>query len=74
MVNTSLSGLAAITAAANLLPPGLEVIRIVDIAGLDVQADGGTHVATTLSVGAMRVLKVENKGKGFRRIRIALAD
>jgi misacylated tRNA(Ala) deacylase len=63
-----------IRTAANLLPPGLEVIRIVDIAGLDVQADGGTHVATTLSVGAMRVLKVENKGKGFRRIRIALAD
>lgn len=58
--------------AKNLLPPGLEIVRIVDIRGLDVQADGGTHVASTRQIGAMRVLKVENKGKGFRRIRIAL--
>ena len=58
--------------AKNLLPPGLEIVRIVDISGLDVQADGGTHVASTRQIGPMRVLKVENKGKGFRRIRIAL--
>lgn len=58
--------------AKNLLPPGLEIVRIVDIRGLDVQADGGTHVASTRQIGTMRVLKVENKGKGFRRIRIAL--
>jgi misacylated tRNA(Ala) deacylase len=61
-----------IRTAANLLPHDLEVVRIVDIAGLDVQADGGTHVASTRIVGAMRVVKVENKGKGFRRVRIAL--
>jgi misacylated tRNA(Ala) deacylase len=62
-----------IRTASNLLPPSIQIVRIVDINGLDVQADGGTHVASTSQVGAMRVLKVENKGKGFRRIRIALA-
>jgi misacylated tRNA(Ala) deacylase len=61
-----------IRTATNLLPPSIEIVRIVDIKGLDVQADGGTHVASTLQIGQMRVLKVENKGKGFRRIRIAL--
>ena len=58
--------------AKNLLPPGLEIVRIVDIKGLDVQADGGTHVASTRQIGRMRVVKVENKGKGFRRIRVTL--
>jgi len=62
-----------IRTATNLLPPSIEVVRIVDIEGLDVQADGGTHVASTQQVGEMRVVKVENKGKGFRRIRISLA-
>ncbi len=61
-----------IRTATNLLPPDIEIVRIVDIKGLDVQADGGTHVASTRQIGSMRVLKVENKGKGFRRIRIAL--
>jgi misacylated tRNA(Ala) deacylase len=61
-----------IRTATNLLPPNIEIVRIVDINGLDVQADGGTHVASTKSIGPMRVTKVENKGKGFRRIRIAL--
>lgn len=63
-----------IRTATNLLPPTIEIVRIVDIKGLDVQADGGTHVASTGSIGPMRVLKVENKGKGFRRIRISLED
>jgi misacylated tRNA(Ala) deacylase len=61
-----------IRTATNLLPAGIEIVRIVDIKGLDVQADGGTHVASTRQIGPIRVLKVENKGKGFRRIRIAL--
>ena len=61
-----------IRTATNLLPPDIEIVRIVDIKGLDVQADGGTHVASTRQVGRMRVTKVENKGKGFRRIRVAL--
>lgn len=63
-----------IRTASNLLPPDIEIVRLVDIDGLDVQADGGTHVASTRQIGRMRVVKVENKGKGFRRIRIALAD
>jgi misacylated tRNA(Ala) deacylase len=61
-----------IRTAKNLLPADIEIVRIVDIAGLDVQADGGTHVAHTSQIGTMQVIKVENKGKGFRRIRIAL--
>jgi len=61
-----------IRTATNLLPPDIEIVRIVDIDGLDVQADGGTHVASTRQVGRMRVVKIENKGKGFRRIRVAL--
>ena len=61
-----------IRTATNLLPPTIEIVRIVDIAGLDLQADGGTHVASTRQIGTMRVAKVESKGKGFRRIRISL--
>lgn len=63
-----------IRTAKNLLPDAIEIVRIVDIKGLDVQADGGTHVASTLQIGAMRVVKVENKGKGFRRIRVSLEN
>ena len=63
-----------IRTASNLLPAEIEIVRIVDIKGLDVQADGGTHVASTQQIGAIRVLKVENKGRGFRRIRVALED
>jgi misacylated tRNA(Ala) deacylase len=62
-----------IRTASNLLPPTIEIVRIVDIAGLDVQADGGTHVASTRAIGDLRVVKVESKGKGFRRIRISLS-
>ncbi len=63
-----------IRTAQNLLPSTIEVVRIVDINGLDVQADGGTHVASTRQIGRISVAKVENKGKGFRRIRIAVTD
>ena len=61
-----------IRTATNLLPPGLEEVRIVDIVGLDTQADGGTHVASTRFIGGLDVVKVESKGKANRRIRIAL--
>ncbi len=61
-----------IRTATNLLPPGLTEIRIVDIVGLDTQADGGTHVASTKQIGALEIVKVENKGKGFRRLRVRL--
>lgn len=56
----------------SLLPPGLTEVRVVDIVGLDRQADGGTHVASTAEVGTVRIAKVESKGKGFRRIRLDL--
>ena len=61
-----------IRTATNLLPPGLSEVRIVDIVGLDTQADGGTHVASTKQIGAIEVVKIENKGKGFRRLRVRL--
>ncbi|MBA3418802.1 MAG: alanyl-tRNA editing protein [Geodermatophilaceae bacterium] len=61
-----------IRTATDLLPPNLEVVRIVDIVGLDVQADGGTHVASTSQIGDIDVVKVENKGKANRRLRVRL--
>jgi len=63
-----------IRTAQDLLPPDLEVVRIVDIVGLDTQADGGTHVASTGQIGRIEVVKVESKGKGFRRLRVRLLD
>ena len=62
-----------IRTATNLVPPGVTDVRIVDIVGLDQQADGGTHVASTRQVGRIEVIKVENKGKGFRRLRIRIS-
>lgn len=61
-----------IRTATNLLPPDLEVVRIVDITGLDTQADAGTHVASTKQIGGLEVVKIENKGKGFRRLRVRM--
>ena len=63
-----------IRTATDLLPPDLEVVRIVDIVGLDLQADGGTHVASTRQIGGVEVVKVENKGRGFRRLRVRIVD
>jgi misacylated tRNA(Ala) deacylase len=58
----------------NLIPETVTEIRVVDIVGLDKQADGGTHVARTDEVGRVRVLKTESKGKGNKRIRIEVVD
>jgi len=58
----------------NLIPENVSEIRVVDIVGLDKQADGGTHVASTDEVGRIRVLKTESKGKGNKRIRIEVVD
>src|SRR5215468_8261362 len=57
---------------SNLIPPGEQEIRIVDIIGLDTQADGGTHVASTSQIGKISVVKVESKGKANRRVRVRL--
>lgn len=56
----------------NLLPPEIEEIRIVEIVGLDLQADGGTHVNHTKEVGGIRITKTENKGKINKRLEIVL--
>ena len=58
----------------SLIPESVPEIRVVDIVGLDKQADGGTHVASTREVGTLRVVKLENKGKGFKRIRVSIVD
>ena len=56
----------------NLVPEHVREVRIVDIVGLDKQADGGTHVRSTAEVGRVRVVKTESKGKGNKRVRIAV--
>ena len=58
----------------NLLPPGIAEIRTIEIVGLDLQADGGTHVANTREVGQIRVTGYESKGRINKRIRIALLE
>jgi misacylated tRNA(Ala) deacylase len=58
----------------NLIPESIDPIRIIDIEGIDRQADGGTHVRSTDEVGVVRVVKTENKGKTFKRMRIAVGE
>jgi misacylated tRNA(Ala) deacylase len=56
----------------NLLPEGIAEVRTIEIVGLDLQADGGTHVASTSEIGRVRVTGYESKGRINKRIRIAL--
>jgi misacylated tRNA(Ala) deacylase len=58
----------------NLIPEFVQEIRVVDIKGLDRQADGGTHVSSTLEVGRVEVVKTESKGKANKRMRIRIAE
>lgn len=58
----------------NLLPEGIAEIRVIDIEGLDLQADGGTHVHNTLEVGRIRVTGYESKGRINKRIRLEVVD
>ena len=58
----------------NLLPAGIREVRTIDISGLDLQADGGTHVHNTREVGHISVVGHESKGRINKRLRIALAD
>lgn len=58
----------------NMIPESVTEIRVVDIVGLDKQADGGTHVASTGEVGRIRVIKTESKGKGNKRVRLEVLD
>lgn len=58
----------------NLLPPGIEEVRTVELVGLDLQADGGTHVHNTSEVGVMRVVDYKSKGKINKRIYVEVGD
>ena len=58
----------------NLLPPTIAEVRTIDISGLDLQAEGGTHVANTTEVGVIKVVGHESKGRINKRVRIALEN
>ena len=58
----------------NLLPEGIQEIRTIEIVGLDLQADGGTHVSNTSEVGGIKVTGYESKGRINKRIRLELVD
>ena len=58
----------------NLLPPGIKQVRTVEIVGLDLQADGGTHVANTGEVGEIRISKYKSKGGINKRLYVELGD
>ncbi len=57
---------------AGALPPSITELRIVEIPGIDTQADGGTHVKNLKEVGKIQILKLDNKGKDNRRIYFTL--
>ncbi|MGH3386112.1 MAG: alanyl-tRNA editing protein [Nocardioidaceae bacterium] len=65
---------ALIRTAANLIPREIDPLRVIDIVGLDKQADGGTHVLSTSEVGRVAVTGTESKGKGNKRIRLEVRD
>ena len=56
----------------NLLPPAIQEVRVVEIEGLDLQADGGTHVANTEEVGQIRIVDYKSKGAINKRLVIEL--
>jgi misacylated tRNA(Ala) deacylase len=58
----------------SLIPEFVDPIRVIDIEGIDKQADGGTHVKSTGEIGHVAVVKTESKGKAFKRMRIQLDD
>jgi misacylated tRNA(Ala) deacylase len=59
---------------AERAPPNLEELRIVEIPGVDIQADGGPHVKNTSEIGRIVLLKVENKGKNRKRVYYKLQE
>ena len=58
----------------NLLPEGIRRVRVVEIVGLDLQADGGTHVANTKEVGPLRIVDYKSKGAINKRLVVALQE
>jgi misacylated tRNA(Ala) deacylase len=65
---------ALIRTSANLIPQAIDPLRIIDIVGLDKQADGGTHVLSTAEVGSVRVTGTESKGRDNKRIRLKVTE
>jgi len=65
---------ALIRTKANLIPASIDPLRVIDIRGLDRQADGGTHVATTAEVGRAHITGTESKGRANKRVRLAVSD
>src|SRR3954452_19971385 len=65
---------ALIRTSAHLIPAAIDPLRVIDIVGLDRQADGGTHVLSTAEIGGVRVVGTESKGKDNKRIRIEVVD
>ena len=70
--STAVQDAELIRTKVSLIPETASEIRVVDIVGLDKQADGGTHVRSTKEVGTFRVVKTESKGKGNKRLRIEI--
>jgi misacylated tRNA(Ala) deacylase len=71
---TALEDADLIRTKVNLIPASVSEIRVVDIVGLDKQADGGTHVLSTAEVGSVRVTGTESKGKGNKRVRLEVQE
>ena len=71
---TALEDEDLIRTKVSLIPESIPEVRVVDIVGLDKQADGGTHVRSTGEVGRIKVVKTESKGKANKRIRIEVVD
>ena len=72
--DTALADEDLIRTKVSLIPENVPEIRVVDIVGLDKQADGGTHVRSTGEVGRVVVVKTESKGRGNKRIRLRVED
>jgi len=70
----ALKNLDLIRTRVNLIPEHVQEVRIVDIKGLDLQADGGTHVRNTAEVKGIKIVRTENKGRFNRRLEIVLVD
>lgn len=64
----------SIVKLANVLPPNIDTLRIVEIGEFDTQADGGTHVKNTSEIGELEILKIDNKGKNNRRLYYKLRE
>jgi misacylated tRNA(Ala) deacylase len=73
IADAELEGNPGLVKTMSVKPPiGTGQVRLIEIAGLDLQPCGGTHVRNTAEIGAVRVTQIEKKGKLNRRVRLAL--